>query len=54
MDATVYRGPHEMIVEDRAEPGFLVSHVGPLENAPEMYERFDGREEDVTKVLLKP
>lgn len=40
-----------MIVEDRAEPGFLIFE--PLENAPEMYERFDGREEGVTKVLLK-
>ena len=44
----------EMIVEGRSEPGFLVSHVEPLENAPEMYERFDQREEGVTKVLLKP
>lgn len=33
---------------------FIVSHVEPLENAPEMYERFDRREEGVTKVLLKP
>lgn len=39
MDATVYREPHEMTVEDRAEPGFLVSHVELLENAPEMYGR---------------
>ncbi|WP_170864815.1 NAD(P)/FAD-dependent oxidoreductase [Halogranum amylolyticum] len=44
----------EMIVEGRAEPGFIVSHVEPLEKAPEMYERFDEREEGVTKVLLKP
>ncbi len=44
----------DMIINDRAEPGFLVSHVEPLENAPEMYERFDQREEGVTKVLLKP
>ena len=44
----------DMIVEGRAEPGFIVSHVEPLENAPELYERFDEREEGVTKVLLKP
>lgn len=43
-----------MIVEERAEPGFLVSHAEPLENAREMYERFDRRAERVTKAMLTP
>jgi threonine dehydrogenase-like Zn-dependent dehydrogenase len=44
----------DMIIEGRADPTFLVSHREPLENAPEMYERFDNREEGFTKVLLEP
>jgi threonine dehydrogenase-like Zn-dependent dehydrogenase len=44
----------DMIIEGRADPSFYVSHREPLGNAPEMYERFDNREEGVTKVLLEP
>ncbi|MFC7007655.1 glutathione-independent formaldehyde dehydrogenase [Halalkalicoccus salilacus] len=44
----------DMIIEGRADPSFLVSHREDLERAPEMYERFDQREEGVTKVLLEP
>ncbi|ESP87727.1 glutathione-independent formaldehyde dehydrogenase [Candidatus Halobonum tyrrellensis] len=44
----------DLIIEGRADPSFYVSHREPLENAPEMYERFDNREEGVTKVLLEP
>ncbi|ELY95177.1 formaldehyde dehydrogenase [Natrialba hulunbeirensis JCM 10989] len=44
----------DMITSGRAEPGFLVSHTVSLDDAPEMYERFDEREEGVTKVLLTP
>ncbi len=44
----------DLIVEGRAEPSFIVSHTVDLEDAPGMYERFDRRDEDVTKVLLKP
>ncbi|QLG62870.1 glutathione-independent formaldehyde dehydrogenase [Halorarum salinum] len=44
----------DMIVDGVAEPSFLVSHRVSLEDAPEMYERFDEREEGVTKVLLTP
>lgn len=43
-----------MITEGRADPSFLVSHRVNLEDAPEMYEAFDNREEGVTKVLLEP
>jgi len=44
----------DMIIEGRADPSWVVSHRVGLEEAPEMYERFDNREEGVTKVLLEP
>ncbi|UPM45222.1 glutathione-independent formaldehyde dehydrogenase [Halocatena salina] len=44
----------DMIIEGRADPSFLVSHRVNIEDAPEMYEAFDNREEGVTKVLLEP
>jgi threonine dehydrogenase-like Zn-dependent dehydrogenase len=44
----------DMIIEGRADPSFYVSHRESLEDAPEMYQRFDDREEGVTKVLLEP
>jgi alcohol dehydrogenase/glutathione-independent formaldehyde dehydrogenase len=44
----------DLIVEGRADPSWVVSHRVGLEEAPEMYEAFDNREEGVTKVLLEP
>jgi len=44
----------DMIIEGRADPSWVVSHRVGLEEAPEMYQRFDDREEGVTKVLLEP
>ncbi len=44
----------DLIIEGRADPSFVVSHRVEIEQAPEMYERFDNREEGVTKVLLEP
>jgi threonine dehydrogenase-like Zn-dependent dehydrogenase len=44
----------DLIIQGRADPSFYVSHREPLSNAPEMYERFDNREEGVSKVLLEP
>ncbi|WP_435102322.1 glutathione-independent formaldehyde dehydrogenase [Halarchaeum sp. P4] len=44
----------DLIVAGRAEPSFVVSHREALENAPEMYQKFDEREEGVTKVILEP
>lgn len=44
----------DLIVSGRAEPSFVVSHREPLSNAPELYEKFDDREEGVTKVILEP
>jgi len=45
----------DMIIEGRADPSWVVSHRVNLDEAPEMYEAFDAREEEgVTKVLLEP
>jgi glutathione-independent formaldehyde dehydrogenase len=44
----------DLIIAGRATPSFLVSHELPLEQAPEVYDRFDKREAGWTKVLLRP
>ena len=44
----------DMIISGKADPSWVVSHRVDLEEAPEMYEAFDNREEGVTKVLLEP
>ncbi|WP_424003375.1 glutathione-independent formaldehyde dehydrogenase [Haloarcula salina] len=44
----------DLIIEGRADPSWVVSHRVSLQEAPEMYEKFDNREEGVTKVLLEP
>ncbi len=44
----------DLIIRDRAEPSKIVSHVLPLEQAVDAYDRFDKREDGWTKVLLQP
>ncbi|MEU2911718.1 glutathione-independent formaldehyde dehydrogenase [Streptomyces massasporeus] len=44
----------DMIIEDRAKPGFVVSHELPLDQASSAYEKFDKRVEGYTKVVLHP
>ncbi len=44
----------DMIISGKADPSWVVSHRVGLDEAPEMYEAFDNREEGVTKVLLEP
>ena len=44
----------DLIIAGRAEPGFVVSKVLPLGDAPDAYARFDKREEGYSKVLLQP
>jgi len=47
----------DMIIEGRADPSWVVSHRTSLDEAPEMYEKFDNREsedEAITKVVLEP
>ena len=44
----------DLIVAGRAEPGRIVSHELPLEEAPHGYDQFDKRVDGWTKVLLHP
>lgn len=44
----------ETIVTGRANPGRIVTHHAPLDQAPELYERFDKREDGVIKIVLQP
>ncbi|MEG8279372.1 glutathione-independent formaldehyde dehydrogenase [Streptomyces sp. AHA2] len=44
----------DLIIEDRARPGFVVSHELPLDQASSAYEKFDKRVEGYTKVVLHP
>jgi glutathione-independent formaldehyde dehydrogenase len=44
----------DLIIEDRAQPSFVVSHELPLDQAPTAYEKFDKRVEGYTKVVLHP
>jgi threonine dehydrogenase-like Zn-dependent dehydrogenase len=36
------------------DPTFVISHTAPLEKAPEMYEMFKNKDDNCTKVVLKP
>jgi glutathione-independent formaldehyde dehydrogenase len=42
------------VIGGRAHPGAIVTHHIPIEKAPEMYERFDRREEGVIKAVINP
>ncbi|OLF09853.1 aldehyde dehydrogenase [Actinophytocola xinjiangensis] len=44
----------DMIMHDRANPGMIVSHELPLDEAPRAYDQFDKRVDGWTKVLLHP
>jgi len=44
----------DLIINGRANPGFIVSHEMSLEEAASGYEHFDNREDGWTKVLLHP
>lgn len=44
----------DLIIEGRAEPGFVVSKEVPLDEAPDAYQRFDRREDGYSKVVLRP
>ena len=44
----------DLIVQGRAKPSVVASHVLPLDQAPTAYEKFDKRIEGYTKVILKP
>ena len=42
------------IQEGRIDPTFLITHRGPLADAPELYETFRDKKDDCIKVVLKP
>ncbi|HKS45177.1 MAG TPA: alcohol dehydrogenase catalytic domain-containing protein [Amycolatopsis sp.] len=47
-------GLRDLITSGRARPGTIVSHHGKLEDAPELYRRFESRENGVVKAVLQP
>jgi glutathione-independent formaldehyde dehydrogenase len=44
----------DLVVSGRAQPGRIVTHHGPLEDAPDLYQRFDRRADGVIKAVLRP
>jgi threonine dehydrogenase-like Zn-dependent dehydrogenase len=44
----------DLIIKDKLDTTFLISHRLPLEEAPQGYKMFKERQNDVTKVVLKP
>jgi glutathione-independent formaldehyde dehydrogenase len=44
----------QTVLAGGTNPGTIVTHHVPLDQAPEMYERFDKREDGVIKIVLKP
>jgi threonine dehydrogenase-like Zn-dependent dehydrogenase len=44
----------DAIVEDKIDTTFLISHRMPLEQAPEGYRMFHDKQNEVTKIVLKP
>lgn len=45
---------YDRIRNGEIDPSFVISHSVPLERAPEMYETFKNKQDDCTKVVLKP
>jgi glutathione-independent formaldehyde dehydrogenase len=44
----------DLVVSGRAKPGVIVTHHGTLADAPDLYRRFDRREDGVIKAVLHP
>ncbi|MHA4951959.1 alcohol dehydrogenase catalytic domain-containing protein [Micromonospora sp. SD19] len=44
----------DLVVAGRARPSMIVTHYGTLADAPELYRRFDRREDGVIKAVLRP
>ncbi|EMI42321.1 zinc-dependent alcohol dehydrogenase [Rhodopirellula sp. SWK7] len=44
----------EKITEGKIDPSFVITHVEPLENAPNAYKKFRDKEDGCIKVVLKP
>ena len=48
------RPPLDRIHNRETDPSFVISHQLPLDEAPRAYEMFRDKEEDRTKVVLRP
>jgi glutathione-independent formaldehyde dehydrogenase len=44
----------DLVVPGRARPGVIVTHHGGLADAPDLYRRFDRREDGAIKAVLNP
>jgi threonine dehydrogenase-like Zn-dependent dehydrogenase len=44
----------DMIVEDEIDTTFLISHHASIEDAPEMYRNWHDKQNEYTKIVLKP
>jgi glutathione-independent formaldehyde dehydrogenase len=44
----------DLITSGRARPGAIVTHRGTLDDAPELYRRFDRREHGIIKAVIQP
>jgi glutathione-independent formaldehyde dehydrogenase len=44
----------DLILRHRARPGFVVTHHGPLAEAPAFYQAFDQRADGIVKAVLTP
>lgn len=44
----------DLVVADRARPGIVVTHHGPLSDAPDLYREFDRRGAGIIKAVLHP
>ncbi len=44
----------ERIQSGEIDPTFIISHVLPLEEAPNGYDIFKNKQDECTKIILKP
>jgi glutathione-independent formaldehyde dehydrogenase len=44
----------DLVLADRVRPGAVITHHGPIDDAPELYRAFDRRANGVIKAVLRP
>jgi threonine dehydrogenase-like Zn-dependent dehydrogenase len=44
----------ETIEDGQIDPSEIITHTGDLDDGPEMYQRFNDKEDDCVKVVLEP
>ncbi|HVS79070.1 MAG TPA: glutathione-independent formaldehyde dehydrogenase [Candidatus Saccharimonadales bacterium] len=44
----------DLVISGKADPGTIVTHHISIDEAPEMYERFDKREDGMHKIVINP